>query len=145
MLRQTIIFFFLNKSQPFNKKQPTGTINQIKQSKKQSPQPFNQKQPKNKHDKLSYQSIAKSITQTITTNNPHLSIKNTQRQTQQAITKKCNIFEYQSIPNGNFFRANRKYAFYKKLNANTQDSRDNYCFEQGTATTKKKLLYIRII
>ena len=33
--------------------------------------------------------------QTITTNNPHnLSIKNTQRQTQQAITKKCNVFEY---------------------------------------------------
>ena len=32
MHRQTIIFFFLTKSQPFNKKQPTGTINQIKQS-----------------------------------------------------------------------------------------------------------------
>ena len=27
-------FFFLTKSQPFNKKQPTGTINQIKQSEK---------------------------------------------------------------------------------------------------------------
>lgn len=32
MHRPTIIFFFLTKSQPFNKKQPTGTINQIKQS-----------------------------------------------------------------------------------------------------------------
>lgn len=43
----------------------------------------------NKHDKLSHQ----SITQTITTNNPYnLSIKNTLRQTQQAITKKCNVF-----------------------------------------------------
>ena len=30
-------FFFLTKSQPFNKKQPTGTINQIKQSEKTIP------------------------------------------------------------------------------------------------------------
>lgn len=34
MHRPTIIFFFLTKSQPLNKKQPTGTINQIKQSEK---------------------------------------------------------------------------------------------------------------
>lgn len=33
----TIIFFFRTKSQPFNKKQPTGTINQIKQSEKTIP------------------------------------------------------------------------------------------------------------
>ena len=37
MHRQTIIFFFLTKSQPLNKKQPTGTINQIKQSEKTIP------------------------------------------------------------------------------------------------------------
>lgn len=36
-----------------------------------------------------------SQSKTATTNNPHNhSIKNTQRQTQQAITKKCNVFEY---------------------------------------------------
>ena len=29
-----LFFFFRTKSQPFNKKQPTGTINQIKQSEK---------------------------------------------------------------------------------------------------------------
>lgn len=37
MHRPTIIFFFLTKSQPLNKKQPTGTINQIKQSEKTIP------------------------------------------------------------------------------------------------------------
>ena len=35
--RQSFFFFFLTKSQPFNKKQPTGTINQIKQSEKTIP------------------------------------------------------------------------------------------------------------
>lgn len=37
MHRPTIIFSFLTKSQPLNKKQPTGTINQIKQSEKTIP------------------------------------------------------------------------------------------------------------
>lgn len=65
MHRQTFIFLLSTKSQSFNKKQPTGTINHIKQSEKtissinrkinhtnnhdkQSPQPFNQKHSKNK-------------------------------------------------------------------------------------------------
>lgn len=52
--------------------------------------------------------------QTIRKNNPrNHSIKNIQRQTQQAITTKCNVFEYYNIANSNGFRANRKYAFYK--------------------------------
>ena len=36
-------FFFRTKSQPFNKKQPTGTIKQIKQSEKTIPATLNQK------------------------------------------------------------------------------------------------------
>lgn len=61
--------------------------------------------------------------QTVKTNNPHnLSIKNTQRQTQKAITKKCNVFDYYNIANGNYFRANRKYAFYKTQYNNKKQS-----------------------
>ena len=44
-------FFFLTKSQPFNKKQPTGTINQIKQSEKTIPATTQSKAPKDKHNK----------------------------------------------------------------------------------------------
>ena len=84
-----LFFFFRTKSQPFNKKQPTGTINQIKQSERT----IQKTNLQNKHDKLSHQLTAKSITQTTTTNNPHnLPIKNTQKQTLQAITTKSNVF-----------------------------------------------------
>ncbi len=51
MHRPTIIFFFLTKSQPLNKKQPTGTINQIKQSEKTIPATTQSKAPKDKHNK----------------------------------------------------------------------------------------------
>lgn len=58
---------FLSKSQPFNKKQPTGTINHIKQSEKTvtstTQSIIRSKQNiTNKHEKLSHQSIVKSIT-----------------------------------------------------------------------------------
>ena len=61
--------------------------------------------------------------QTITTNNPHNhSIKNNQktnRQNKHDIQSNKNntprFFEYYNIANGNCFRANRKYAFYKNL------------------------------
>ncbi len=65
MHRPTIIFFFLTKSQPLNKKQPTGTINQIKQSEKTRPRNHSinntLKTKHNKHENLSHQSIVKSI------------------------------------------------------------------------------------
>ena len=84
-----LFFFFHTKSQPFNKKQPIGTINQIKQSERT----IQKTNLQNKHDKLSHQLTAKSITQTTTTNNPHnLPIKNKQKQTLQAITTKSNVF-----------------------------------------------------
>jgi len=37
-----LFFFFLTKSQTFNKKQPIGTINHIKQSRQTIPEPLNQ-------------------------------------------------------------------------------------------------------
>ena len=61
-----LFFFFHTKSQPFNKKQPIGTINQIKQSERT----IQKTNLQNKHDKPSHQSIVKSITKTTTTNNP---------------------------------------------------------------------------
>lgn len=89
MHRPTIIFLLSHKAQPFNKKQPIGTINQIKQSERT----IQKTNLQNKHDKLSHQLTAKSITQTTTTNNPHnLPIKNTQKQTLQSITTKSNVF-----------------------------------------------------
>ncbi len=51
MHRPTIIFFFLTKSQPLNKKQPTGTINQIKQSEKTIQNLSIKNSPKTKHNK----------------------------------------------------------------------------------------------
>lgn len=64
--RQPLFFFILTKSQPFNKKQPTGTIIQIIQSRQTIHNLSNKNIQKtnlqNKHDKLSNQSIVKSIT-----------------------------------------------------------------------------------
>lgn len=97
MHRPTIILFFLTKSQPFNKKQPTGTINQIKQSEKTISSINRKINHTNNHDKQSPQPLNKT----------------TQRQPQQAVTKKCNVFEYYNIADGNYFQTNRKYAFYK--------------------------------
>ena len=103
-------FFFLTKSQPFNKKQPTGTINQIKQSEKTRPR--------------------------------NHSIKSTQRQTQQAITTKCNVFEYYNIANSNGFRANRKYAFHKNSTQIHKTKQHNLYFEVTILQTRKsKTLY----
>ena len=53
-----LFFFFHTKSQPFNKKQPIGTINQIKQSERT----IQKTNLQNKHDKPSHQSNVKSIT-----------------------------------------------------------------------------------
>ena len=69
---RSLFFFFFAKSQPFNKKQPTGTINHIKQS-RQTIQNLSIKNTQktnrqNKHDKPSHQSTVKSITKTTTTN-----------------------------------------------------------------------------
>lgn len=74
-----LFFFFLTKSQPFNKKQPTDTINQIKQSEKTIPATIQSITPKkqnitNTKNYLTNQSQNQS--QKTTTNNPHnLSIK----------------------------------------------------------------------
>lgn len=70
MHRPTIIFFFLTKSQPLNKKQPTGTINQIKQSEKTIPATTQSKTPKDKHNKQLRQNamfLNIKISQTATT------------------------------------------------------------------------------
>ena len=75
MHRPTFIFLLSHKTQPFNKKQPTGTINQIKQSEKTIPattqsKTLSKQTTTNKPDKLSHQSIVISITRTTTSNNP---------------------------------------------------------------------------
>ena len=62
-----LFFFFRTKSQPFNKKQPTGTINHIKKSQQTIPATIQSVTPKkqnitSKHEKLSHQSNVKSIT-----------------------------------------------------------------------------------
>ncbi|MCI7202196.1 MAG: hypothetical protein MR961_04790, partial [Clostridiales bacterium] len=68
----------------------------------------------NKHDKPSHQSNVKSITKKPQQTTHTISQSKTRpKQTQQAITTKCNVFEYYNIANSNGFRANRKYAFYK--------------------------------
>ena len=90
--------FSQNHNRSIKSNQPEQSIKSNNQ-KKQSPQPFNQKQPKNKHEKLSHQSIVKSITQTITTNNQKsLNQNHTQnkplKQPQQPITPYTKIFEY---------------------------------------------------
>lgn len=80
-----LFFFFLTKSQPFNKKQPTGTINHIKRSEKTIP----------------------ATTQ----------LKTTKKQTFKTNTtsnyEKMQCFWILEYPDGNFFRTNHKYAFYK--------------------------------
>lgn len=85
--------------------------------------------------------------QTITTNNPrNHSIKSTQRQTQQAITTKCNVFEYYNIANSNGFRANRKYAFHKNSTQIHKTKQHNLYFEVTILQTRKsKTLYFLII
>lgn len=65
-----LFFFFLTKSLPFNKKQPTGTINHDKQSKISQSIIRSKQNITNKHEKQSHQLTAKSITRTTTTNNP---------------------------------------------------------------------------
>lgn len=96
-----LFFFFLTKSQPFNKKQNiTNTknispinrkINHKNNHNKQPTQPLNQKRSQNKHD---------------------IQSNNTPR-----------FFEYYNIANGNCFRANHKYAFYKN---STQPHKKNH-------------------
>ena len=109
-----LFFFFLTKSQSFNKK----TTNRNNQS-----------------------------NQTIRKNNPrNHSIKSTQRQTQQAITTKCNVFEYYNIANSNGFRANRKYAFHKNSTQIHKTKQHNLYFEVTILQTRKsKTLYFLII
>lgn len=75
MHRPTIIFLLSHKITTVQQK-TTNRNNQSNQTIHTTTQSKTNRQ--NKHDKLSHQSIVKSITQTITTNNPHnLSIKNT--------------------------------------------------------------------
>lgn len=85
--------------------------------------------------------------QTIRKNNPrNHSIKSTQRQTQQASTTKCNIFEYYNIANSNGFRANRKYAFHKNSTQIHKTKQHNLYFEVTILQTRKsKTLYFLII
>lgn len=85
--------------------------------------------------------------QTIRKNNPrNHSIKSTQRQTQQAITTKCNVFEYYNIANSNGFRANRKYAFHKNSTQIHKTKQHNLYFEVTILQTRKsKTLYFLII
>ena len=86
-----LFFFFHTKSQPFNKKQPIGTINQIKQSERT----IQKTNLQNKHDKPSHQSNVKSITKKPQQTTHTISQSKTRpKQTQQAITTKCNVFEY---------------------------------------------------
>ena len=49
--RQPLFFFILTKSQPNNKKQPTGTINHKNNHNKQPTQSLNQIHAQNKHNK----------------------------------------------------------------------------------------------
>lgn len=114
-----LFFFFLTKSQPFNKKQPTGTINQIKQSEKTIPATLNQKHSKNKPSKQTRQTIS-SINRKINHKNNHnkqptqpLNQKRSQNKHDIQSNNTPRFFEYYNIANGNCFRANHKYAFYK--------------------------------
>lgn len=65
--RPTIILFFITKSQPFNKKQSTGTINKIKQSEKTIPATIQSKTTKK---------------QTVKTNTTNYLINQSQNQSQ---------------------------------------------------------------
>lgn len=94
-----LFFFFLTKSQLFNKKQPTGTINQIKQSEK-TIQNFSIKNNQKTNRQNKHENYLSSINRKIYHKNSH-NKQSTQsldkkrpKQTQQAITKKCNVFEY---------------------------------------------------
>lgn len=94
-----LFFFFFIKTQPFNKKPKQNYIKQSQQTirknnqKKQSKISQSKTRPKqtitNKHEKLSHQLTAKSITRTITTKITHTisQSKTRSKQTQQAITK----------------------------------------------------------
>ena len=116
MHRPTIIFLLSHKITTTQQKKPKQ--NYIKQSQQTIQNLSINNTLKTKHNKQTRKTIS-SINRKInhkktTTTNPHnLSIKTRSKQTQQAITKKCNVFEYQNIANGNYFRANHKYAFYK--------------------------------
>ena len=78
--------------------QPEQSIKSNNQ-KKQSPQPLNQKHSKNKPSKQTRQTIS-SINRKINHKNNHnkqskiSQSKTRPKQTQQAITTKCNVFEY---------------------------------------------------
>ena len=98
--------FFLTKSQPFNKKQPTGTINQIKQSEKTIPATIQSKTHK-KTFKTNTKTIS-SINRKINHKNNHnkqptqsLNQKRPQnkpsKQTQQPITPYTKIFNIKII------------------------------------------------
>lgn len=88
MHRQTFIFLLAHQTSSINRK-----INHKNNHNKQSKISQSKTRPKhtitNKHEKLSHQSIVKSITQTITTKITHTisQSKTRSKQTQQAITK----------------------------------------------------------
>lgn len=89
-----LFFFFLTKSQPFNKKPKQ---NYIKQSQQSIQNLSINNTLKTKHNKQTRKTIS-SINRKINHKNNHnkqptsLNQKHTQRQTQQAITTKCNVF-----------------------------------------------------
>ena len=62
-------FFFLTKSQPLNKKQPTGTINQIKQSEKTIQNLSIKNTPKTYHNKQTRKTISSNNRKINHTNN----------------------------------------------------------------------------
>lgn len=105
-------------------------------------------------------SFAQNHNRSIKNNQPEQSIKSNNqkkqskisqsktrpKQTQQAITKKCNVFEYYNIANGTCFRANHKYAFYKNSTQIHKTKQHNLYFEVTILQTRKsKTLYFLII
>ena len=151
MHRPTITFSFSqNHNHSTKNNQPEQSIKSNNQ-KKQSPQPLNQKHSKNKPSKQTRQTIS-SINRKINHKNNHnkqskiSQSKTRSKQTQQAITKKCNVFEYYNIANSNGFRANRKYAFHKNSTQIHKTKQHNLYFEVTILQTRKsKTLYFLII
>jgi|GEM_PF-5185365 len=129
MHRPTITFSFSqNHNHSTKNNQPEQSIksnNQKKQSKISQSKIRSKQNITNKHDKLSHQSIVKSITQTITTKITHTTSqsKTLSKQTRHTSKNTPRFFEYYNIANGNCFRANHKYAFYKN---STQPHKKNH-------------------
>lgn len=98
MHRQTFIFLLAHKITTVQQKTTTRHNQSNQTIRKNNPRNHSinntQKTKHNKHEKLSHQSIAKSITKNHDKQSTQPLDKNPQGQTQQAITKKCNVFEY---------------------------------------------------